>query len=46
MKRVLIISPYFVPITFVGDKRSLYHVRHLPDLGAERLSRILDEVSG
>lgn len=35
MKRVLMISPYFVPMNYVGAKRALHLARHLPALGWE-----------
>ena len=33
MKRFLMISPYFVPMNYVGAKRALHLARHLPALG-------------
>jgi len=35
MKRFLMISPYFVPMNYVGAKRALHLARHLPALGWE-----------
>jgi glycosyltransferase involved in cell wall biosynthesis len=33
MKSCLMISPYFVPMNYVGAKRALCFARHLPELG-------------
>jgi hypothetical protein len=33
VNRLLIISPFFVPMNYVGAKRTLHYCRHLPPLG-------------
>ena len=34
-RRFLMVSPFFVPMNYVGAKRSLHLARHLPEFGWE-----------